>query len=77
MNSIVAPNVKSIISSKCLKQCAIAEKAGYTSQQFSAMVNGRRVIRDIDVLNIAKALEVDVNALFARSKEGDEKIEKE
>lgn len=64
MKSIVAPNVKSIIEKKCLKQNAIAKKAGYSEQQFSAMLNGRKVIRDTDVLNIALALDVDANALF-------------
>lgn len=69
MNSIVAPNVESIITRKCLKQCAVAEKAGYTKQQFNAMLKGRKVIRDMDILKIANALEVDVNALFVKGEE--------
>jgi len=66
LNSIVAPNVKAIIIRKCLKQSAVAEKAGYTKQQFNAMLRGRRVIRDIDIMRIATALEVDANTLFAK-----------
>ena len=35
MNSIVAPNVKRIIKQKCLKQSAVAARAGYTPNQFA------------------------------------------
>lgn len=66
MNSIVAPNIKTIIKDKCLKQSAVAEKAGYTKQQFNAMLNGRKVIKDVDVLRIATVLCVDANALFEK-----------
>lgn len=66
MNSIVAPNVKEIIKEKCLKQSAVAKKAGYSEQQFSSMMNGRKIIKDIDILKIATALNVDVNQLFKK-----------
>lgn len=66
MNSIVAPNVKRIIRDRCLKQSAVAEKAGYSAQQFCAMMNGRRIIKDIDILRIATALSVDANELFRK-----------
>lgn len=69
MNSIVAPNVEAIISDRCLKQSAVARKAGYTKQQFNAMLRGRKVIKDIDIMKIATALEVDANTLFALRKE--------
>ncbi len=64
MNSIVAPNVEKIITRKCLKQSAVAEKAGYSKQQFNDMLRGRKVIRDLDVLKIMIALDVDANELF-------------
>lgn len=32
LNSIIAPNVRRIIRENCLKQSAVAEKAGYTKQ---------------------------------------------
>lgn len=69
MNDIVAPNIKWIIRDRCLKQSAVAKKAGYSEQQFSSMMNGRKVIKDIDILRIATALGVDANELF---KKGDE-----
>ena len=64
MNSIVAPNARRIIRQKCLKQSLIAERAGYTANQFSAMMNGRKVIKDVDISKIASALDVEVNELF-------------
>lgn len=67
MNSVVALNVEAIIARKCLKQSAVAERAGYTKQQFNAMLKGRRVIRDTDIMKIALALEVDANTLFRRT----------
>ncbi len=66
MKSAIASNVKDIIRERCLKQSLIAKKAGYTPQAFSNMVNGRKVITDVDVLNIANALNVDANTLFKK-----------
>ncbi len=66
LNSIVAPNVKRIIKQKCLKQSAVAEKAGYTPNQFCSMMNGRKIIKDTDIMNIAIALDVDANELFRK-----------
>lgn len=64
MESIIAPNVKNIIKERCLKKSAIARKAGYTTQQFCDMLNGRKVIKDVDVVRIANAMDVDANTLF-------------
>ena len=69
MNEIIAPNIKRVIEEKCLKQASIAKQAGYTVQQFSAMVNGRKLVKDTDIDKIATALNVDTNELF--KKEGD------
>lgn len=38
-------------------------------QQFNDMLRGRKVIRDIDVLKIMLALEVDANELFKVSEQ--------
>ncbi len=64
MLSIVARNTKSIIMAKGLKQCVVAKKAGYKAKDFSAMLCGRKIIRDNDVWNISQALEVTPNDLF-------------
>lgn len=65
--SIVAENTKKIIKEGCLSQGAIANKAGYNGKTFSNMMNGRKIITDIDVMNIARALEVTPNKLFGLS----------
>jgi transcriptional regulator with XRE-family HTH domain len=63
--STVAINTKRFIESGGYKQVAIAKKAGYGEQQFSDMLNGRKTIKDTDILPIAKALGVTPNDLFA------------
>ena len=66
-NSIVANRVREIIKEKGLKQTAIAEKAGFTTQEFSDMLNGRRLMRAVDIASIISALRgvgVDANYLF-------------
>lgn len=68
MNDVVAPNVKTVIAERCLKQSAIAEKAGYTRQQLNSMLKGRKVMKDTDILRIAEALGVGVDVLFKADK---------
>ncbi len=68
-NAPAAENIVKIISSKGLKQSAVAKKAGYSKQQFSDMLNGRRIIRPLDTKAIAIALEVDANELFKVSEQ--------
>jgi transcriptional regulator with XRE-family HTH domain len=62
--SIVAQNVKTILKERCLSQGAIANKAGYDGKVFSNMMNDRKIITDVDVANIARALGVTPNKLF-------------
>ena len=64
LKSIIAKNIKSIIRKRGLKQNAVGRLAGYDEKMFSNMLNGRKVIADIDVLNIANALGVTPNDLF-------------
>lgn len=66
-NSIVANRVREIIKEKGLKQTAIAEKAEFSTQEFSDMLNGRRLMRAVDIASIISALRgvgVDANYLF-------------
>ncbi len=69
MSTPVIPNIRNIINERGLKQCAVAEKAGYTKNQFNAMLNGRKLITDSDISRIIIALGVDANALFGRAEE--------
>ena len=67
MRSAIAENTKSIIKDKGLKQKAVGEMAGYNPKTFNNMLNGRKIISDIDVVNIANALGVSPNALFGNN----------
>lgn len=64
MKSAIAENTKDIIKNRGLKQCAVAERAGYPAHVFSNMMCGRKIITDMDVIAIASALDVSPNDLF-------------
>ena len=62
----VIGNIKQIIERKGMKQVVVAERAGFTPQEFSNILNERRKLLRIEhIVPIAKALEVEVNDLFA------------
>ena len=63
-NGVIPQNILKIIQQTGVKQCVIAQRAGYTKQQFSDMLNGRKIIKAMDVLKIAKALNVTPNELY-------------
>ena len=65
VDSVVAGNVRRIIQERGMKNKAVAEKAGYSESQFSAILSNRRVIKAIDVAAISDALGVTPNDLFA------------
>lgn len=67
--SVAANNIKFIINEKGLKQCAVARKAGIPEKQFSAMLNGKKRILADHIPPIARALNVDENALFEAPRE--------
>lgn len=62
--SLIADNAKRIIAYKGLKMRAVAAKAGLSDKQFSALLNDRKITKDIDILAIANALDVTPNDLF-------------
>ena len=68
-NAVLPANILRIIDDRGLKQGFIAERAGYSKQQFSSMVNGRRIIKPCDALAIANALGVSMNDLYASTNE--------
>lgn len=63
-NAVVPDNIAKLIIDRGLKQGAIAERAGFSKQQFSDMLNGRKIIKLCDVITIADALNVGVDDLF-------------
>ncbi|NBJ90993.1 helix-turn-helix domain-containing protein [Acutalibacter sp. 1XD8-36] len=62
--STIATNTKRIIEERGLKKKAIAIAAGYSENQFSSLLNGRKSIKDSDVIALANALDVSPNDLF-------------
>lgn len=68
-NCVLPFKIDRIIRERGLKQCAVAEKAGYSSHQFSSMLNGRKIIKPCDAIAIADALGVEMNELY---KKGDD-----
>ena len=65
-NGPVPENVRHLISSKGLLQGAVAKACGMSKQQFSDMLNGRRLVKPCDVLALCKALLVTPDELFRR-----------
>ena len=65
-NQMIIRNIRQIINEKGLKQCAVAEKAGFSPRLFSAMMNERKFILAEYIPNIAAALGVDANELFKK-----------
>ncbi len=57
-------NLSRIIKKRGLKQSAVARRAGYTNQQLTDMLNGRKLIKPCDVNALAGALGVGVEDLF-------------
>lgn len=62
--NIVTHNIRRIMEEKGLKQKYVAERSGFTAQEFSNMMNGRKSIHVGYVRNICAALDVTPNDLF-------------
>lgn len=65
-NATLPQNIIRIINNKGLKQCAVAEKSGFSKQQFNSMLNGRKIIKPCDAIAIADTLGVEMNDLYSR-----------
>lgn len=64
-NNPLATGLKTMIAQRGLKSGYIAKKAGYTPQELSDMLNGRRLIKAFDIPNLANALGVTPDELYA------------
>ena len=63
-NLVLPVNIVRIINDKGMKQCAVAERAGFSKQQFSDMLNGRKIIKPCDAYAISETLGVTMNDLY-------------
>lgn len=60
----IAANIRSVIRQKGLIQRVVAERAGFSEQQFCGMLAGRKIMRAEFMPAIAKALGMTPNDLF-------------
>lgn len=74
-NEPVPGNLRRIIKSKGLKQCAVAKQVGMKAQAFTDMLRGRRIIYARDIAALASALDVSVSDLFQSAEESGQKSE--
>lgn len=69
---IVIQNIKDYIESKGMKQGVVAERAGFTPQDFSNILNERRKLLRVEhIWPIAKALGVEPNDLLRLPEKGE------
>lgn len=64
MRGSVAGGIQKIIKEKGLMQKYVAEKSGFTVQQISDMINGRKLILAEHLPKIANALGVSVMDIY-------------
>lgn len=64
MSGMCADRIKETINRRGLSVKAVAKDAGFSFQQFSDMLHGRKIIRADYLPSIAKALGVKVGDLF-------------
>ena len=62
-NQEIGANIKKIIDERGLKQKYVADKAGFTEDDLSRMINGYKPIRAEYLPTIAKVLGVTINDL--------------
>lgn len=63
-NGVVPKNIQLLIVKLGIKQYVVADRMGIAPQTLNDMLNGRRLIKPVDIANAAKALNVSVDELF-------------
>ena len=64
MNSIVPAAIERIIKERGLKKNVVAARANMSTQMFSDILNGRRLIKPSNIIALSHALDVMPNDLF-------------
>jgi DNA-binding Xre family transcriptional regulator len=70
MHEETLQKIKDIIEQRGYKKKVIAEKMGYKENQFSDLLNGRRLVRLDDIVKLCDILEVQPNELIAQKNRG-------
>lgn len=63
----VVSAVRQVIHDKGMKQCVVAERAGFSEAEFSNMLNGRKLLRIEHIPRIANALGIEPNDWFEKA----------
>lgn len=68
-NKPLADGIRVLIIKNGLKNSYIAQKAGYTDQNLSDMLNGRKLIKACDIPRLAYALNVSSDEIYEAGRE--------
>jgi transcriptional regulator with XRE-family HTH domain len=60
----IAQGLAKLISERGIMQKFVAEKSGFTKQQMSDMLNGRKTIKAVDIPPLARAIGVTVQDIY-------------
>lgn len=70
-NEPAANGVRIIIALKGLKNIHVAKRSGFSQQELSDMLNGRRLIKACDIPKLAKGLGVKESDIYKAGKKGE------
>ena len=70
-NATVPHNIRRILNERGMKQCVLAERAGYSKQGLTDMLKRRRIIKACDIVALSKALGCTPNDLFITNSESE------
>lgn len=60
----VIQNIRTIIKEKGVKQNFVANKAGFTPQEFNNILCSRQLLKTESIVNLCNALDITPNELF-------------
>ena len=60
----VIQNIRTIIKEKGVKQNFVANKAGFTPQEFNNILCSRQLLKTESIVNVCNALDITPNELF-------------
>ena len=60
----IIQNIRTIIKEKGVKQNFVANKAGFTPQEFNNILCSRQLLKTESIVNLCNALDVTPNELF-------------
>ena len=69
-NERMSENIKGLIAESGMKQKVVAERAGFTEQMMTDMLNGRKVIKAEFIPALCQALGVTPNQIFKWGERG-------